>query len=260
SVVAEGPPPIPPSFFPFPVSVHSPFPFSPLTLLKLDSPLLINLEIFYRNKPDMESQRRQYLRRQQWRIEDKSKWSEVGIDAVRRVHIPSKRRWKSKTKFGFVRFMSSAAAEEAMRNVNGVWCIDKRITVQMAYYDSKPKDDTSDRRKEEDFNIKGRWTPNGKEEEDLAEGKEGEDPVEKKHSSSQKRVEAFEIDESWTKFCLVGVLKDPKGGELLSEALYNGGSMSVSIKAIGCEKVLIMFQTIEDKCYFQQSHRDMWEK
>ncbi|KAL6986672.1 hypothetical protein U1Q18_048448, partial [Sarracenia purpurea var. burkii] len=39
--------------------------------------------------------------------------------------------------------------------------------------------------------------------------------------SNTKRIEANEIDESWTKFCLVGVLKDLKEGEMLSEALFN---------------------------------------
>ncbi|KAL7000390.1 hypothetical protein U1Q18_001539 [Sarracenia purpurea var. burkii] len=119
-----------------------------------------------------------------------------------------------------------------MRNFNGIWCIDKRITIHIAYYDSKPKDDTRNRCKEEVFNTKCRRTPKGKEGEDLAEGNEGDDLVGKKQSSNMKRAEAIEIDESWTKFYLVGVLKDPKGGELLLEVLYNGGSMPVSIKAI----------------------------
>ncbi|KAL6953211.1 hypothetical protein U1Q18_045247, partial [Sarracenia purpurea var. burkii] len=187
-------------------------------------------------------------------------WTVIDSYDIKNYSLPSKRRWKSKTKFGFVRFTSSAAAKEAMRNFNGAWCMDKRVTVHMAYYDSKPKDGTWNRRKEEVFNTKCRQTPKGKEGEDPAEGKEGEELVEKKQSSSMKRAKAIEIDKSWTKFCLVGVLKDPKGGELLSEALYNGGPTPVSIKAIGGQKVLIMFQTIEDKCYFQQSHRKMWEK
>ncbi|KAL6964559.1 hypothetical protein U1Q18_035610 [Sarracenia purpurea var. burkii] len=42
-------------------------------------------------------------------------------------------------------------------------------------------------------------------------GKNGEDLAEMQKQSSTKRIEAIVIDESWTKLCLVGVLKDPNG-------------------------------------------------
>ncbi|KAL6957426.1 hypothetical protein U1Q18_046927 [Sarracenia purpurea var. burkii] len=179
---------------------------------------------------------------------------------VLEVHIPSKKRWKSNTKFGFMRFRSSAEAEEAMRNLNGVLCIDRKISVQKAYYDSKPREDTRKRSNEDVLKKKHRPSSVGILSEERVEAKKGEVLVEMQQSSRMKRIEVTEIDEAWTKFCLVGVLKDPKWGELLSEALFKGGSTPVSIKAIGGQKVLIIFQTLEDKCYFQQKHRDVWEK
>ncbi|KAL6954848.1 Multiple RNA-binding domain-containing protein 1 [Sarracenia purpurea var. burkii] len=134
---------------------------------------------------------------------------------VLEVQIPSKKRWKSNTKFGFVRFRSSAEAEEAMENFNGVWCMDRRISVQKAYYDSKPKEDTRKRNIEDVFKKKHGPSPTSNLGEERAEAKKGEVLAEIQQSSRMKRVEATEIDESWMKFCLVGVLKDPKGGELL---------------------------------------------
>ncbi|KAL6983931.1 hypothetical protein U1Q18_017303 [Sarracenia purpurea var. burkii] len=179
---------------------------------------------------------------------------------VLEVKIPSKKRWKTNTKFGFVRFRSSAEAEEAMNNLNGAWCMDRRISVQKAYYDSKPREDTRKRSNEVVLRKKHRSPSVGTLGVERAEAKKGEGLVEMQQSRIMKRIEATEIDEAWTKFSLVRVIKDPKGGELLSEALFKGGSTPVSIKAIGGQKVLIIFQTLEDKCYFQQKHRELWEK
>ncbi|KAL6988211.1 hypothetical protein U1Q18_013958 [Sarracenia purpurea var. burkii] len=96
-----------------------------------------------------------------------------------------------------------------------------------AYYDSKPREDTRKRSNEVVLRKKHRSPSVGTLGVERAEAKKGEGLVEMQQSRIMKRIEATEIDEAWTKFCLVGVLKDPKGGELLSEALFKGGSTPI---------------------------------
>ncbi|KAL6964167.1 hypothetical protein U1Q18_035225, partial [Sarracenia purpurea var. burkii] len=130
-------------------------------------------------------------RRRQQRVDNRQHWRDEGKDYYRGVGNSTGRTkdwiWRGEDK--------------------AIW----RISVHKDYYDSKPKDDIRKGCKVEESNKKCRQSLNGKMGEDRDDGRKGEALTEMQKSSSTKRTEAIEIDESWTKFCLVGVLKDPNG-------------------------------------------------
>ncbi|KAL7215691.1 hypothetical protein ACSBR1_027776 [Camellia fascicularis] len=60
-------------------------------------------------------------------------FSKFGI--VKDVFIPQKRRKVTNTRFGFVKYDCSVAANVAVTKANGLWVEDKEIQVKMAEYD-----------------------------------------------------------------------------------------------------------------------------
>ncbi|KAL7246672.1 hypothetical protein ACSBR2_001723 [Camellia fascicularis] len=50
------------------------------------------------------------------------------------VFIPNKRRQMTRTRFGFVRYNCSVAADMAVQKANGLWCDDRALKVKMAEF------------------------------------------------------------------------------------------------------------------------------
>ncbi|KAL7161846.1 hypothetical protein ACSBR2_042340 [Camellia fascicularis] len=53
---------------------------------------------------------------------------------VRDVFIPNKTRKTTRSRFGFVRYNCSVAAEMAIQKANGVWCDDKALRVKFTEF------------------------------------------------------------------------------------------------------------------------------
>ncbi|CAL5380719.1 unnamed protein product [Camellia sinensis] len=60
-------------------------------------------------------------------------FSKFGV--VKDVFIPNKTRKSTRSRFGFVRYDCSVAAEVAIRKANGIWCDDKELHVKKAAFE-----------------------------------------------------------------------------------------------------------------------------
>ncbi|KAI8025375.1 hypothetical protein LOK49_LG02G02109 [Camellia lanceoleosa] len=170
--------------------------------------------------------------------------------------IPFKRRRFSNSKFGVVRYLKEEEADEAIRSFNRVWWRGHLLVVKRATIPSGKRLIWRKKKSHLPHHLSPKgdqiWRHNQVPEDQSPYSIEG---VEVNPDGSSFTVDTEEIDDSWVKTCVVGIVRDYKIIPMIEKAMRTEGVNFVIIKPLGGVKVLLQFNTVEDMKEMLQGSR-----
>ncbi|KAL6970715.1 hypothetical protein U1Q18_030409 [Sarracenia purpurea var. burkii] len=165
---------------------------------------------------------------------------------------PTRRRWRSNPRYGFVKFTNVMVAKIAIERINGVCYLDKRISVSRVHFESTNKGEQSGRRNNKERSREGASLL----------GERQRNPVTHPHyplahiKQGVMHVEAIETDIEWIKSCAVGIIKDMGMVNGVGEIIRRGGFSCIRTRPLGGAKILPKFNTLE--IYDDRKRLEAW--